>query len=65
MNDLLIHFKKILGLSVTVGFISMASFILLYFWINNINSDLGRVMKVDLVAVTLLVIGFLLYKLKG
>jgi len=57
--------KKHYSISVAIGLISMVSFIILYFLINGINSDLEKVMKIDLVAVLILLTGFLLYKFKS
>lgn len=56
--------KKFYSLSVAVGLISMISFITLYFSTNGINTNLETVMKIDLGAVVLLLIVFLLYKFK-
>ena len=57
--------KKYYSISVTVGLISMISFIILYFLMNGINAELEKVMKIDLVAVVILLVVFLLYKLKS
>ena len=57
--------KKYHSISVTIGLISMVSFIVLYFMINGINIELGKVMKMDIIAIALLSIGFLCYSLKG
>ena len=56
--------KKYYSISVAVGLISMISFVILYFLINGINTELQNVMKIDLVGIAVLIIGFLLYKLK-
>ena len=57
--------KKIYSTSVTVGLISMISFIILYFLMDGINDELGKVMKIDLVGIVILIVGFLLFKLKS
>ena len=57
--------KKYYSISVTVGLISMVSFIILYFLMNGINAELEKVMKIDLVAVAILLTGFLLYKFRS
>ncbi len=54
--------KKHYQISITVGLISMVSFVLLYFLIDGINEDLGKIMKIDLAAILILTVGFLLYK---
>lgn len=57
--------KKHYSLSTTIGFISMISFLLLYNLSNGvINAELNKVMKMDVVGVVILLIGFLLYKFK-
>ncbi|MEL7005616.1 MAG: hypothetical protein AAFN93_23230 [Bacteroidota bacterium] len=57
--------KKYYLISVAVGLTSMISFILLFFLINGINEELEKVMKIDLVAVVILIVGFVLYKFKS
>lgn len=57
--------RKYYTVSVTAGLISMVSFIILYFLLNGINAELEKVMKIDLVAVLVLIVGVLLYKFKG
>ncbi len=57
--------KKYYSISVTVGLISMISFIILYFLMNGINMELEKVMKIDLVAAIILIVGFMLYKFKS
>ena len=57
--------KNYYSISLISGLISMVSFILLYFLIGGINEELGKVMKIDLVAITILLVGFLLYKFKS
>ena len=56
--------RKLYATSVLVGLVSMISFVLLYFVIGNINEELDKVMKIDLVAIILVVIGYTIYKLK-
>jgi len=56
--------KKHYSMSVTVGLISMVSFILLYLLIGEINDELGTIMVFDLVAILILTIGYLLYRYK-
>ena len=57
--------KKIYAISVSIGLISMVSFVILYFLLNGINKELEKVMKADVVAIILLLTGFLLYKFKS
>lgn len=58
--------KKHYTLATTVGLISMISFILLYYLIGkDINTELKKVMIVDIVGVVILCLGFLLFKLKA
>ena len=57
--------KKYYSVSVTVGLISMISFIILYFLMNGISTDLGKIMKIDLAAVLLLSFGFFLFKFES
>ncbi|PKA99618.1 hypothetical protein B0O79_3335 [Flavobacteriaceae bacterium MAR_2009_75] len=57
--------KKYYATSVTVGLISMFSFIVLYFLMDGVNTALERVMQIDIVAVVFLLIGFLVYKFKN
>lgn len=55
--------KTYYDLATLVGMISMVSFLLLYFTIDDeINAALAAVMKIDAFAILLLLIGFLLYK---
>ena len=58
-------FKKYYSISVTIAFISMVSFIILYLSLNGINTELEKVMKIDLAATIVLLVGFLLFKLKS
>ena len=56
--------KKYYDLATLVGLISMISFLLLYFMMNGpINEALAKVMKIDVFAVLLLVVGYILYKM--
>ena len=57
--------KKIYAISVSIGLISMVSFVILYFLLNGINKELEKVMKADVVAIIILLTGFLLYKFKS
>ena len=57
--------KKYYTIATTVGLISMVSFILLYFLIGkDINSELKKIMIVDIVATGILCLGVLLFKLR-
>lgn len=58
--------KKHYEVSTVIGLISMVSFIVLFFLIGkDINSELKKVMTVDIVGTVLLCIGFILFKLKS
>ena len=58
--------KKHYEISTIAGLISMLSFILLYFLIDKgINSELKKVMMIDIVATAILCIGLLLFLLKS
>lgn len=57
--------KKYYSISVIVGLISMLSFVILYFSLNGINDELTKVMKFDIAAIVILIIGLLLYKFKS
>jgi heme A synthase len=58
--------KKHYEISTIAGLISMLSFILLYFLIDKgINSELRKVMMIDIVATAILCIGLLLFLLKS
>lgn len=65
MGGLLIYSaisKKNYRLTTCVGMISMVSFVILYILMNGeINSELSRVMKVDVVAIVILLIGIVCY----
>jgi len=54
--------KKHYGLAVLFGTISMTSFLFLYFLIGEgINSELAKVMKIDVVAIIILIFGGTFY----
>ena len=56
--------KKHYDLTTLVGMVSMVSFLLLYFIIDGeINAALAVVMKFDIFATLLLLIGYLLHKI--
>jgi heme A synthase len=58
--------KKHYELSTIAGLVSMTSFIILYFLIgNDINSELKKVMMIDVVATVILCVGFILFLLKS
>lgn len=58
--------KKHYELSTIVGLVSMTSFIILYFLIGkDINSELKKVMMIDVVATVILCFGFILFLLKS
>jgi hypothetical protein len=58
--------KKHYEVSTVIGLISMISFIVLFFQIGgNINSELKKVMTIDIVGTVILCIGFILLKLKS
>jgi heme A synthase len=58
--------KKHYEVSTVIGLISMVSFIVLFFLIGkDINSELKKVMTVDIVGTVILCIGFILFKLKS
>ena len=58
--------KKHYELSTIAGLVSMTSFIILYFLIGkDINSELKKVMMIDVVATVILCIGFILFLLKS
>lgn len=55
--------KKYYDLATVFGLISMVSFLALYFLGNGaINAEISKVMKIDVFAIIVLLIGFLLYK---
>jgi heme A synthase len=58
--------KKHYEVSTFIGLISMVSFIVLFFLIGkDINSDLKKVMTIDIVGTVILCIGFILLKLES
>jgi heme A synthase len=58
--------KKHYEVSTVIGLISMVSFIVLFFLIGkDINSELKKVMSIDIVGTVILCIGFILFKLKS
>ena len=57
--------KKYYELSTIIGLISMISFLILYKLVNGpVNAELTKVMKVDIAGIVILLIGFLLYKMR-
>lgn len=58
--------KKHYELSTIAGLVSMVSFIIIYFLIGkDINSELKKVMIIDVVATVILCVGFILFLLKS
>ena len=56
--------KKYYSLSVTIGLISMMSFLILFKLGNGaINTELEKVMRIDIAGIVILLIGYGLYKL--
>ena len=55
--------KKYYDLSFVIGLVSMLSFIILFLLVNNINPSLTKVMKIDIIGLVFLLIGYGLYKL--
>jgi len=57
--------KKNYSLSIAIGLISMISFLILYqLQTGEINPQLSKVMKADVVGIIILVIGAMLFKIK-
>lgn len=57
--------KENYPLAVCVGFISFVSFIILVQFVNgDINPELKRVLKIDIIGLIILLIGFVVYKFK-
>jgi len=57
--------KKHYSMAVGIGLISMVSFVILLKLINGeISPELNKVMKIDLVGIVILLVGFALYKFK-
>ena len=55
--------KKFYNLSVVIGLISMVSFILFAYLVNGeINGELNKVLKMDVIATVILLAGFAVYK---
>lgn len=55
--------SKYYVLATTIGLISMVSFVVLYQLTNgSISTELNKVMRIDLVGIGILLIGFVLYK---
>jgi heme A synthase len=58
--------KKHYELSTITGLVSMSSFIILYFLIGkDINQEIKKVMRIDVVATVILCIGFILFILRS
>jgi heme A synthase len=58
--------KKHYELSTIAGLVSMVSFIIIYFLIGkDINSELKKVLIIDVVATVILCVGFILFLLKS
>jgi hypothetical protein len=58
--------KKYYEVAIIVGLISMLSFVSLFFIINkDINSELRKVMTIDMIAIVILLIGSLLFWIKS
>ena len=54
--------RKLYKVSIFVGLFSMLSFIILYFIIGReINAELRKIMLIDIAAVAILLVGFILY----
>jgi len=56
--------KKYYRISVSMGLISMISFVVLFMSIQKINAELETVMKLDVLAIFILLVGMILYKFK-
>ena len=58
--------KKYYDLSVVIGMVSMISYLILYFLMDvPVNTQLRRVMQIDVVGVVILGVGYLLHRLMG
>ena len=58
--------KRYYDLATTVGLVSMVSFIVLFFIVKGqLSEELRTVMKIDIAATALLLVGYLLFKLKS
>lgn len=56
--------KKYYTMAVSIGMISMLSFLILYFLIGGVNQELGKVMQIDAGAVLILVVGIALFRIR-
>jgi len=57
--------KKHYAMAVCIGLISMISYIILYKLIHGeINAELSKVMKIDIIGIIILLVGLMVYKLK-
>ncbi len=56
--------KRYYMVSVMIGFISMISFVLLFYLIGDINDELFKVLQFDWAAILILLLGLILYKFK-
>ncbi len=57
--------KKNYSMAVCIGLISMVSFVILLILSNGeINSELNKVMKIDVIGIFILLIGYALYRFK-
>lgn len=54
--------KNYYQLATTLGLISMISFLILYFLCGNINEELTKITKIDVFAIVILMISFILYQ---
>ena len=54
--------KKNYDLAFVVGMVSMVSFVILYQSIGGVNPELTKVMKIDIGAIVILLLGYLLFK---
>lgn len=57
--------KKNYTLATVMGLISMVGFVLLYFYIGGINAELYNVLMIDIVAIVLLLIGYVAFVIKS
>lgn len=57
--------KRHYNLATIVGLLSMISFVILYKLMDgDVNPELNKVMKIDILAIVILLVGFALYKMK-
>jgi hypothetical protein len=54
--------KNYYHLATILGLISMVSFLVLYFLCGNINTELTKVMKIDVFAIALLMVSYICYQ---